>query len=345
MTDNNTPKKILVWLPSPLGDAVLSTPALAAIRTHFGRESITFLSSPSVKAFLEPTPLCNAWIENKGSFLSIVKQIKSQQFDISILLKNSFGSALAVFLSRIPQRIGYAREVRSIMLTNSLKPEKQNGKFKPVSIIDYYLNLARLAGADIAEQKISVGITDRDREIFSTTFPEVRKSLHPVVILVPGGAFGPSKLWPPERFGELADRLYERYKACVVLSVAPTHQEIAISNQIQQYATYPLLSLSTRPLKPGPLKAMFERADLVIANDTGPRHIAAALDKKIITLFGPNNPVWTQTDYANEIKIIGKAECVPCDKPRCRQKEHTCMLSISVEQVLSAAEQMLRAVK
>lgn len=337
----NESKNILIWLPSPLGDAILSTPALSAFRSHYAGATITFLASPAVKAFLEPSPFCDQWIEHKGSFTTLIKELRARRFDTAISLKNSFGSALSVFLAGIPRRIGYSRDGRGIFLTHTLKPEKQNRDYKPVSIVDYYLNLAKLVGAENPERKLSIELTERDREVFSITFPEARKSSGPLIILVPGGAFGPSKLWPPERFGELADKLYDRYKACVVLSVAPTRQEIDIADQIQLSATYPLLSLSTRPLKPGPLKAMFEKADLVIANDTGPRHIAAALGKKIITLFGPNNPAWTRTDYPHEIKIIGQADCLPCDKPRCHQKTHTCMLSITVDQVLEAVQKLL----
>jgi heptosyltransferase-2 len=338
-------KNILIWLPSPLGDAILSTPALAAIRNHFPNAQITFLANPAIRAFLEPTPFCNAWIENKGSFLALVSQLRNQHFDAVFLLKNSFSSALTAFLAGISQRIGYARDARHIFLTHPFKPEKENGDFKPISIVDYYLNLAKSVGVHSQNKTLSIGLTERDREIFSITFPEARKSSGPLIVLVPGGAFGPSKLWPPQRFGELADQLCKQYKACVVLSVAPTPQETAISNQIQENATYPLLSLANRPLKPGPLKALFERADLVIANDTGPRHIAAAFGRKIITLFGPNNPAWTRTEYHNEIQIIGQGDCVPCDKPRCRQKEHLCMLSISVSQILNAVEQMLGTTK
>ena len=82
-------------------------------------------------------------------------------------------------------------------------------------------------------------------------------------------------------------------------------------------------------------------ADLVISNDTGPRHIAIAFRRKIVTLFGPNNPKWTETDYENEIKIAGNAPCVPCDKPICDKPEHLCMESITVERVCRTAKKLL----
>jgi heptosyltransferase-2 len=89
------------------------------------------------------------------------------------------------------------------------------------------------------------------------------------------------------------------------------------------------------------LKALIAHAELVIANDTGPRHIAVALRRKIITLFGPNDPTWTQTGYPHEIQIVGHAPCAPCQKPRCRQPTRICMESITTAQVIAAAERLL----
>jgi heptosyltransferase-2 len=161
------------------------------------------------------------------------------------------------------------------------------------------------------------------------------------VILVPGGAFGPSKLWPSERFAQIADRLIEQYQATVVLSVAPNRQEIQIADRICQHARKTLIHLGQVRLEIGELKALLGRADLVITNDTGPRHIAIALKRKVITLFGPNNPQWTQTGCKDEIQIIGAGPCVPCDRPMCRQPQHYCMESITADQVFEVAQKQL----
>ena len=91
----------------------------------------------------------------------------------------------------------------------------------------------------------------------------------------------------------------------------------------------------------GELKGLLAESDLVITNDTGPRHIAIALGRKLITLFGPNNPEWTQTGYKDEVQIVGEAHCVPCDKPQCKQAEHLCMETITVEMVCEAAGKIL----
>ena len=95
------------------------------------------------------------------------------------------------------------------------------------------------------------------------------------------------------------------------------------------------------PLDLGELKGLFASSDLVIANDTGPRHIAIALQRKVISIFGPNDPIWTDTGYENEIQIVGDAHCAPCAKPKCKETEHLCMKAVTVDMVCNAAAQLL----
>jgi heptosyltransferase-2 len=102
-----------------------------------------------------------------------------------------------------------------------------------------------------------------------------------------------------------------------------------------------IINLAERPLTLGQLKSLFSIADLIISNDTGPRHIAVALQRKIVTLFGPNNPAWTDTGYENEIKIVGTAPCAPCHKPVCKKAQHFCMEAITVDMVYAAAQKLL----
>jgi len=91
----------------------------------------------------------------------------------------------------------------------------------------------------------------------------------------------------------------------------------------------------------GRIKSTFFHCGFGISNDTGPRHIAIALGRKVVTLFGPNDPAWTNTDYENEIQIIGNVHCAPCSKPKCNKSEHLCMEAISVEMVCEAAKELL----
>lgn len=339
---NSTKEKILVWLPSPMGDAILSVPALRSIREHFSQANITFLATKVVRDVLQPCSYCDGFINLRKNPLKLASIVKSRQFDKAILLKNSLGSALTVFLAGVKHRIGYDRDWRGIFLSERIKPAMEGvGKFKPGSMVDYYLKLCKKLGCDVSDGSIKLEVSRDDLASVADKLDELMDSSKPLAILVPGGAFGPSKLWPTERFAALADKIIEKYDANAVVSVAPNKAEIKIAEKICRQASHELFDLGRFRLGPGELKGLFSKADIVVTNDTGGRHIAIALRKKVVTLFGPNNPEWTQTGYEDEMQIRGRAECVPCDKPKCKMNRHICMESISVDEVFAAVEKML----
>jgi heptosyltransferase-2 len=334
---------ILVWLPSPMGDAVLCTPALRAIRKQYPSATIWLYSNGVVRSVLSPNTISSNWIEQHSSNpFSVAAEFKKYNFETVILFKNSFMSALTVWLARIPVRIGYAREGRGLFLTEKLAPKQlPDGDYAPISMIDYYLGLAAPLGTETTDRLPELSTAPQDVKSLQEKLPEIFLTDGPKVILVVGGAFGANKCWPAERFAKFADWLVEKYKATVILSVAPNSFEKRIAEVVCENAKHRLFNLGETPLSLGELKAMFSTADLVVANDTGPRHIAIALKRKVITLFGPNDPAWTQTGYADEIQIVGYVECVPCQEPQCRFAEVLCMQSISVESVCEAAEKFL----
>ncbi len=339
----NAEHEILLWLPSPLGDAILCTPALRAVRRRFASAKISFLADAVVRDVLSPCPFNDAWLSpgGKNPFV-IAASLRKHRFTHAILLKNSLGSALAVLLARIPERIGYARQGRAPFLTERLYPPKlPGGRFKPGPMVDYYLAIASRLGADTTDRTLDLAVEpDHDRTL-AATMPEVLNTPGPLVVLVPGGAFGRSKCWPSESFSRTADWIIDNYRATVVISVAPNAVERQIARQISAASRHPLVNLAEKPLDLGPLKSLFAKADLVITNDTGPRHMAIALRRKVVTLFGPNDPAWTDTGYQNEIQIVGNVPCAPCARPRCRRPDHICMRSITAEMVCHAAAQLL----
>lgn len=343
--------KILVWLPSPMGDAILCTPALRAIREKYKSSEIFFLANPTVRRILSPCSFNDDWLEcdNMNPF-AIANKLREHKFTHAVLFKNSFASALTVFFARIPSRLGYCRDRRGFLLTEKIYPEKlRNGKYKPLSMVDYYLEIASKLGADITNKKTELSVDEQDTKSLQSKLPEVFNSTGPVIILVPGGAFGPSKCWPADNFAKTANQLINDFNATVVVSVSTNQEEQKIAGEIcssRELSTgaskNKLINLADNPLNLGQLKSLFLLADLVITNDTGPRHIAVALGRKVVTLFGPNDPVWTDTQYENEIQITGNVTCSPCQKPVCVRKKRICMESISVETILGAAKEILK---
>lgn len=326
-----------------MGDAILCTPALRAVRRQFNSCRITLLANATVRELLSPSHLNDRWLEeqSKNPF-AIAKRLRPHGFTHAILFKNSFASALAVFLAGIPARIGYAREGRGVLLTDKLHPPRQaGGRFKPLPMTDYYLAIASWLGASTADETLELLTDPQEYENVRAKLPEVTTRAGPIVIIIPGGAFGPSKFWPAERFAQTADWLIDNYKATVIISVTSTPPEKRIAEEICAASRHKLFSLAETPLSLGELKALFSKVDLVISNDTGPRHIATASGRKVITLFGPNDPAWTDTGCDNEIQIVGNVPCAPCQKPVCKAVKHLCMQAITVEMVCDAAKKLL----
>ncbi len=337
-----------------MGDAILCTPALRAIRKHFESSKIWFFANAVAREILSPCTFNDEWLEQEDKNpLATARKLKEYKFTHAILFKNSFASALSASLARIPSRIGYARQGRGCLLTDKLYPPKlPDGRYKPLSMIDYYLAIASFLGCDTADRKLHLLVNSQDEQRLCGKLPQILNPDNPTVIIVPGGAFGPSKCWPSIRYAQTADRLITSYNATVVVSVAPEPAEKQIAEEIctstrlslraqQSNLKNKLINLAETPVSPGELKALFSLADLVISNDTGPRHIAIALRRKVVSLFGPNDPAWTDTEYENEIQIIGNVPCAPCSKPTCKESQHFCMQAITVEMVCDAAKELL----
>lgn len=334
-------QKILIWLPSPLGDAVMATPALRVIRQKFQDAEITFLGNSPVKAVLSDGGFNDKWLSISGGPVSLAAKLRKEKFTHAILFKNSFSCAFTVFLAGIKKRIGYARDKRSLLLTGKIAPIKNpDGTFKPASMVDYYLKVAEVLGCETKDKRLELSINQKDADSLPVKIKEVINAERPIVILVPGGAFGPSKCWSAEKYGKTATLLKKQYNAQVLVSIAPNVPELLIADTIGSIAP-DAINLGELKLSLGQLKVVFAKCDLVISNDTGPRHIAIALQRKIISLFGPNDPEWTLTGHPDEIQIVGSADCLPCAKPHCSQKTHVCMESITVGKVMESVGKLI----
>lgn len=332
---------ILVWLPSPMGDTILATGALRALREHFADARITYYANAMTRHLLTPCAWHDDWLE-QVSPLKAVSRLRQHGFSRVILFKNSFGSAMACFLAGIPARIGYARDGRSWLLTHRLNPARlSSGAFKPNSMVDYYLDLCASQGVEYQDRMPALEVAQEDRDSVHRQLTCLSDTSGPLIILVPGGAFGPSKCWPAAAYARLASRLHDSHGARIVVSVSPSDAERAIGRDIAHQSACPVTDLGEAPLTLGQLKALFEKADLVISNDTGPRHMAIALKRRVITLFGPNDPQWTDTGYALETQIMAPSDCLCCQKPVCKQPEQHCMDTITVDAVHEAARQSL----
>jgi heptosyltransferase-2 len=353
------PGKVLVVQPSWVGDAVMATPTLRAIRHLYPDAHISFLMKRNIKPICAGMPWADKLITyragktrkkaGKGIF-DVAARLRAAKFDLAILLPNSFQTALVCKMANIKQILGYERDGRGFLLTDRLLPPKDRGKFLPTPIIKYYLGLAQYLGSPHKDLTMELFVTDAERrhghsvlhrcKIDPSIYRPGSMGKPPLIVLNPGAQFGAAKCWLPEYFADLSDRFTDELGATVLISSAPKERQIVES--VLSHLKRPAIDLAAHGLKLGSLKEIIRRSDLMVTNDTGPRHIAAAFGVPVVTVFGPTHPEWTEIYYAKERQTSVKVFCGPCQKKKC-PLDHRCMTRVTPAMVFAAALDLLHA--
>jgi heptosyltransferase-2 len=348
------PRNIVVFLPNWVGDVVMATPALGGLRKQCASARITFVGKPTAIDTLEGLGLCDATIidgmarsQRVMRMLNLATCLRHRDFDMAVLLPNSFRSALTAKLAGIRRIVGYARDGRGWMLQRKLSPPRgEDGRIRPYPTIDYYNNLMAMLGARDIGRRMRLVLSEQQKEEAGALLAQAgADQSRPLVMLNPGGSFGPSKLWSAERYAAVADGLTQRYGAQIIINIAPGEESVG---ELVRSAmrTEPLIDFTGKPNSLSLLKGLVARCNLLITNDTGARHFAAALGVDVVTIFGSTNPVWAQIDYPRERIVRADLPCSPCQQKICPQpagpKYHQCMAAITVDMVLSAAGELLQ---
>jgi len=337
----------------------MATPTLRAIRKRFPAAHISYLLRRYVKDIYGGMPWADQLITyrtgktrakaGKG-FFDLANRLRRGKFEMAILLPNSFKTALVCKMAGIDRIVGYERDGRGFLLTDKLLPVKEKGKFVPTPIVKYYLGIAHYLGSTHRDLRLQLFVTEHERREAAEVLSRARldpdierpagKGLPPLVMLNPGAQYGAAKCWLPEHFAKLADRSHDELGATVVLRAAP--RERPIVEAIHRHLTHPVIDLSLHGITLGSLKEIVRRCDLMITNDTGPRHIAAAFDVPVVTVFGPTHPEWKEIYFTKERKISVPVFCGPCQKKTC-PLDHRCMIRVTPGMVYDAANELLRA--
>ncbi len=354
------PKKILVVQPNWVGDAVMATPTLRALRQHYPEAQISYLLRRYVKPIYTGMPWADKLITyrtgrtkakaGKGQFFDLAARLRARKFDLAIVLPNSFRSALICKMAGIDQIVGYERDGRGFLLSDKLLPVKDRGKFLPAPIVKYYLGIAQYLGSSARDMRLELFITDSERREAEEAFNRAGLSatlsrpaglgMAPLILLNPGAQYGAAKCWLPEYFAQLADRFIEDLGATVLLSGAP--KERPLVDAINRAMKHAAVDLARAGASLGSLKEIIRRCDLMVTNDTGPRHIAAAFDVPVVTIFGPTHPQWTEINFAKEKKLAVKVFCGPCQKKTC-PLDHRCMTRLVPSMVYDASQDLLKS--
>ncbi|HWF08093.1 MAG TPA: lipopolysaccharide heptosyltransferase II [Bryobacteraceae bacterium] len=336
--------KILIRTTNWIGDALMSLPAVCAIRSRFPDAEITVLAKPWVAALyegersidrvmiLEGAPGAKDW----GAKWKLARRLRKESFDLAILLPNSFESAAVVRLAGVKRIIGYARDGRALLLTDAIPLPKANEI--PAHERFYYLELLRRAGLldeipDVPEIRLDgiAGLRARGEARFS----DLGMNL-PVIGVSPGAAYGAAKRWLPERFAEAAARLAAGMGGSVAIfgsaAEKPLCEEVARAASGRSFAGATTLAEFIE---------MTAACLVFLTNDSGAMHIAAALGIPSVTVFGPTNETATGPLGAAARIVREPVDCAPCLLREC-PIDHRCMTRVTAEKVVMTAEDLLK---
>ncbi len=367
--DSGRPHSILVVVPTWVGDFVMATPTLRAIRERFADAHITFLIEPNLRELIRGGHWMNdvvEWPQKKvrsplhKAYRDFAWDLRRRRFDWAVLLPNSFRSALLAYWAGARRRIGYDRDGRGLLLTDRIPIKNRRGsstvnfghreapalpvkpsRYVPMPIVEYYADLAEAIGCPRPDHRLELYTTpDCDESVEARLQTLGLVDRHPLVVISPGAKFGASKCWETDRFAAVADRLVETENAAVIVTCGPGEEPIA--RAIGNAMTEPVVVLDQQRLSLGELKSLIGRCDLLLCNDAGPRHFAKAFDVAVVTVFGPTHPEWTGTDYADERIVRVDVDCGPCQQKTCPLGHLECMTRVTVDMVTEASATLIK---
>lgn len=338
-------KRILIRGVNWIGDSVLTLPAIASIRASSPDAFIALLVKPWVADIFKGNPYIDEIIpydedaEGLPGKLRLAREIRKKKFDVAFLLQNAFDAALIAWLAGIPERIGYSRDMRRLLLT---KPLPVSREILSRHQVFYYLNIAQSAGCTPSDAQPYLMLTDderlRARDLINKYFPDRRT---PLIGINPGAAYGSAKRWPSERFGALISRIIDSSQERVV--VFGSESEVEIANEILSSVRAPsgrILNMAGKTdLRE--LAALIAECDVFVTNDSGPMHMASALHVPIVAIFGSTNRKTTGPFGEGHIIIASDIECSPCMERECPEGHLRCMSEITADAVFSAVRELL----
>jgi lipopolysaccharide heptosyltransferase II len=343
--------KILLRATNWVGDAIMALPALRAVRKRFSEAEIAVVARPYVADIYRDQEICNQLIpyDPKGLHAGLsgrerlAAELRAQKFDVALLLQNAFDAAWLAWRANIPERIGYARDGRSFLLTKAV-PLPRHGEI-PAHEKFYYLELLRRTGwldsvQDETFIELHVPCEKRRRAGEFLCKSGARKGA-PRIAIGAGASYGSAKCWPPSRFAEVANRLQSEVDADVVLFGTAAEASVSMAISAEMHRSPIDLTGKTAIAD---LPALLSQCHLFIGNDSGAMHVAAAVGLPIVALFGPTDPFGTAPVTLRCSIVQQKPYCNPCFLRRC-PTDHRCMTAITADMVETTARPWLSSIQ
>lgn len=341
-------RRVLVQAPNWLGDFAMATPAFRTIRASLPDAHLTLLTRGYLVAMIDGAPWFDEVLTHdpKGrdrgmrGFWSKVRELRRDRFDLSIILTNSLRTAVLARLIGARERVGYDLEGRGWLLTHRLRPPMATRhKRVPKPMPEYYHDLLEDFGFPRGSDQMELFMSDdcrrRGRALLDSLGVGDGGRL---VALNPGASFGSSKLWNTSSFAAVGDAMVEDGARVMVL-FGPGEEELAaeIRAKMKQATIDPTGTMISLDL----LKPFFDRCDLVVTTDAGPRHVAAAMGCAIVCVIGPTDSRYSATNLERTRVIREEVDCAPCHLKTC-PIDHRCMERITPARVIAACREALR---
>lgn len=345
MSDLPIPRRILVIRLDRLGDVVLSTPVLGVLRKQFPHAFIAMMVRAACRDVVEGHPAVNEVIvyekesTHRGIFatLGFARKLRRYEFDTALVLHPTNRSHWIAYLAGIPNRVGFNRK-SSWLLTRRLPHEKQEGKKHEAA---YTLEMLQAFGITPPPPEPSIAVKPQAERQVAVLLKQAGINPQERLVAVHPSASCVSKRWMPDRFAQVADRLVEscHVRICLIAGEEDVPYATAAASAMRQ----PVLNLASR-LTVAELAALLKRCSLLLSNDSGPVHVAAALGTPVVDIFGRNqeglSPLrWGPIGEGHTVlhKEVG---CVTCLAHNC-DIGFLCLTALSVDEVFNAAKSIL----
>jgi heptosyltransferase II len=341
--------KIALFLPNWLGDLVMATPTVRAVRRRFGPDARLV---GILRPYLADVPAGTGWLDERWFFdprakdrslhsWATVRRMRAERFDMAVLFTNSLRTAAVAWLGGATERIGYVRYGRGPLLTGKLYPRRAGRRLLPAPMVETYLELARALGCNDESPRLELATVEADERSADEVFRRLGlRGDGRIAALNSSGAFGAAKLWPVEHFGQLARRIVNELDHDVLVTCGPKERDIA--RQVVAIADSPrVVSMADQPMDLGTAKACIRRCRWMVSTDSGPRHVAAAFGLPVVTLFGPMLPIWSENPTQQAVNLMLDLDCIGCHRHVCPLGHHRCMRELSVEMVFAAVRGLL----
>jgi heptosyltransferase II len=333
-------ENLLIRSTNWIGDAVMTTPAVRAIRKNFPNARISLMAKPWVAPVFENSPYIDQIMpynfEGALRTIKAARMLEKYGFDAAILLQNAFEAAWVAYLAKIPIRIGYDTDLRKVLLTH---PVHRSSRILKLHQTHYYNEILKGVGLRIDGTHLELYLSPKDHDsarkilkdsnIFETDF---------VVGINPSATYGSAKQWYPNRFAQVSDRLNKRFGSKTVIFGGPNDRELG-AYIMKMMKTFAVDLSGKTTLKEA--MAIIARCRLFLTNDSGLMHIAAALNVPQIAIFGSTDFAATGPWNPRARIVRSIVNCSPCLKQQCPLGHKECMKKISVEKVLTTACDMI----